>query len=364
MEKKYIKIKMKDINNFLDKDPFSLGKKDKNYQFRKIFNKITHHHYNKSEKYRKILNFLGYDFSLKNNLENFPYLPIRLFKNFDLISIDKKDIFKTLNSSGTSGSNLSKIYLDKENANLQIKVLNKIINRILGKDRIPMLIIDKKIENQNRSKFNARSAAIRGFSIFGKNHTYLLDGQENIDYKGLIKFIDKFGGRPFFIFGFTSFVYENLVKKLDNKLKKFNFSNGILLHGGGWKKMENLNITNQTFKKKLLKKFKLSSIYNYYGLVEQTGSIFIECPHCNAFVASIFSDVLIRNKNFEIVEDGQKGLVQLCSILPTSYPGHNILTDDIGEILKEKNKKCKLKGKHFLIHGRVKNTEIRGCSDV
>ena len=53
LEKKYIKIKMKDINNFLDKDPFSLGKKDKNYQFRKIFNKITHHHYNKSEKYRR-----------------------------------------------------------------------------------------------------------------------------------------------------------------------------------------------------------------------------------------------------------------------------------------------------------------------
>ena len=60
---------------------------------------MNHHHYNKSEKYRKILNFLGYDLSLKNNLENFPYLPIRLFKNFDLISIDKKNIFKTLNSS-------------------------------------------------------------------------------------------------------------------------------------------------------------------------------------------------------------------------------------------------------------------------
>ena len=47
--------------------------------------------------------------------------------------------------------------------------------------------------------------------------------------------------------------------------------------------MEDLNISNLTFKKKLLKKLKLKSIYNYYGLVEQTGSIFIECPHCNAF---------------------------------------------------------------------------------
>ena len=29
--------------------------------------------------------------------------------------------------------------------------------------------------------------------------------------------------KPFFIFGFTSFIYENLIKKLDNKLQEFNF---------------------------------------------------------------------------------------------------------------------------------------------
>ena len=243
-------------------------------------------------------------------------------------------------------------------------MLNKIVNSILGKERLPMLIIDKKIENKNRSKFNARSAAIRGFSIFGKEHTYLLDNNENIDYKSLKIFLDKFGKKPFFVFGFTSFVYDNLINKLNTKLFHNNFSKGILIHGGGWKKMENLNINNLTFKETLSKKLKLTSIFNYYGLVEQTGSIFIECPHCNAFVASIFSDVFIRDKNFEIVKDGKKGLVQLCSILPTSYPGHNILTDDIGQIVNKKNKNCKLKGKHFLIHGRINNAEIRGCSDI
>ena len=355
---------MNEIYKFLEIEPFSLDKKEKNLEFIKILNKIVSHHYNNSERYKKILDFFGYSLKFENHIEKFPYLPIRLFKNFDLLSIDKKNIFKTLNSSGTSGSNLSKIFLDKENANLQVKVLNKIVNRILGKERLPMLIVDKKIESQNRLKFNARLAAIRGFSIFGKNHAYLLDDKGNINYKILKQFFDEYGKKPFLIFGFTSFIYENLIKKLDNKLFKFNFSNGILLHGGGWKKMENLNISNLTFKKKLFKKLKLKSIYNYYGLVEQTGSIFIECPHCNAFVASIFSDVFIRDKNFEIVRDGKKGLVQLCSILPTSYPGHNILTDDIGQIINKKSKKCKFKGKHFLIHGRVKNSEIRGCSDI
>ena len=45
---------------------------------------------------------------------------------------------------------------------------------------------------------------------------------------------------------------------------------------------------------------------------------------------------LIRDKNFNILEKNQKGLVQLISLLPTSYPGHNILTEDVGEIIDRK----------------------------
>ena len=40
-------------------------------------------------------------------------------------------------------------------------------------------------------------------------------------------------------------------------------------------------ITNIKFRNKALIKLKISIIYNYYGLVEQTGSIFLECPKCN-----------------------------------------------------------------------------------
>ena len=116
--------------------------------------------------------------------------------------------------------------------------------------------------------------------------------------------------------------------------------------------------------KKTVKKIKLKNIYNYYGLVEQTGSIFIECKKCGCFVTSIFSDILIRDKHFNILSNGKKGIIQLFSLLPTSYPGHSILTEDIGEIKGEDDCKCGLKGKYFLVHGRAKKSEIRGCSDV
>ena len=128
--------------------------------------------------------------------------------------------------------------------------------------------------------------------------------------------------------------------------------------------MEQLKINNNIFKKKLIEKTKLDKIHNYYGLVEQTGSVFIESRKCGYFHTSVFSDIFIRDKKFNVVENRKKGLIQLISLLPTSYPGHNILTEDIGEIIGEDDCKCGLKGKYFLVHGRAKEAEIRGCSDI
>ena len=57
-------------------------------------------------------------------------------------------------------------------------------------------------------------------------------------------------------------------------------------------------------------------------------------------------------------------MVQLISVLPTSYPGHNVLTEDIGMIVKNNNCDCEKKGKRFKIFGRLKKSEIRGCGDA
>ena len=52
------------------------------------------------------------------------------------------------------------------------------------------------------------------------------------------------------------------------------------------------------------------------------------------------------------------------SLLPVSYPGHNILTEDIGILHGVDNCKCGRKGKYFSVLGRVEGTEMRGCSDA
>ena len=352
------------IDSLQKLNPFGINKRKKNKIYIDCIKSLSLHHYRCCKKYKKIINNLKFKIKNNNKLEDFPMLPVRIFKKFDLKSVPEKKIVKKLVSSGTSGQELSKIYLDKKNANNQVRVLGKIMSTILGNERLPMLIIDQNPKILDRSVFNAKSTAIYGFSIFGINHCFLLDKENKIDYISLNNFLKKYGKDKFLIFGFTSLVYENLIKKLSVNLLKSNFQNGILIHGGGWKKMEKLNVNSSILKKKLIEKINLNKIYNYYGLVEQTGSIFIESKKCGYFHTSIFSDIFIRDKKFNVLKNKKKGLIQLMSLLPTSYPGHNILTEDIGEIIGEDNCKCGLKGKYFLVHGRIKEAEIRGCSDI
>jgi len=339
-------------------NPFSLKGEEKKVIFKKYLNELTRHHYKKSSLYKKILNGFNYKYRQSYEIDKLPFLTTNLFKEVNLKSITSKKIFKILLSSGTSGSSRSKIYLDRENASSQRMVLSKIMTHFIGKNRLPMLIINQDIDHE-KEKFDAKSAAIRGFSIFGKDHHYLLDSQNKINNQVLNQFLEKFGKNKFLIFGFTGDVYSAFFDNLDSK-KKIDLRNGILIHGGGWKKLEDKKISNLLFKKKFLKKYNLKKIINYYGLVEQVGSIFFECPKCNVFMCSNFSDIIIRDKNFKQLKNGE-GIVQLISLLPKSYPGHNILTEDLGEITKCK---CGFKGKCFTIKGRIKNSEVRGCSNV
>ena len=63
------------------------------------------------------------------------------------------------------------------------------------------------------------------------------------------------------------------MKKLDKEKLEKHFSNAVIIHGGGWK-MEKLKISKDTLNKKLKKNLNIANIINYYGLIEQTGSIF------------------------------------------------------------------------------------------
>ena len=273
-------------------------------------------------------------------------------------SINKSQIFKTLLSSGTSGDK-SKIILDKKNAFNQTRVLIKIFNDFFEKkNRLPMIIVDKP-KTKNKNIFLASEVASTGFSFLGKDYFYLLNEKNEIRFEDLKNYIKKYKNSEILIFGMTAFIWQHLI--IQNK-QNFNLSNAIILHGGGWKKIYDQNANKLNFKKLLKKKYNINRVHDYYGMVEQTGSIFFECER-GFFHTSIFSDVLVRDKDFKICNNRKKGIIQVISVLPSSYPGHSILTEDLGIIYGLNNCKCGRSGKFFKINGRLARAEARGCGN-
>lgn len=323
-----------------------------------VFKSLTKHHFKRCINYKKIVSQIFGKKKIKAT-QDVPYISVNVFKNLELKSIKNNQIHKIMLSSGTTGKN-SRIYLDKQNSKDQIEVLNNTFKKFVSNERLPMLIVGQNPLLLKKNSFNAQSAAIIGFSIFSSKIFYLINEHGEIDEKILDDFIKYTSTKNFFIFGFTFNIFNILIKKLK---KKFNFEKGILIHGGGWKKLEDIKISNEKFKYLLNKKFKLKKIINYYGLIEQTGSIFFECKK-GYFHTSDYNDILTRDENFQILKNKKKGLVQLLSTIPKSYPGHSILTEDIGTIIGEDDCKCGIKGKFFKIYGRVKRSEIRGCSNI
>ena len=348
---------------YFEENPFSWRAEEKKEKLSKLLNNLNKHHYKNCKNYRRILNAFSFKSFKEKDLESLPFLPVNIFKSVDLKSVSEKNILRVMHSSGTTSSNRTKIYLDKNNAVLQSKVLAKIVSDFIGKKRLPMLVIDKKENMTTKENFSAKTAAIRGFSIFAKNMTFALNRHDQLDLGKLKEFSRKYKNERVIIFGFTYAVYRDFLKEIKRNKINIKFPQGLLLHGGGWKKMEKERIDNATFKNMVDEILSVKKVHNYYGLIEQTGTIYMECE--KGFLhASNFSDIFIRKRVIEKPVKFQKGMVQLISPLAISYPGHNILTEDIGKVYGEDNCKCGRKGKYFHIFGRLEKAEIRGCSDT
>lgn len=352
------------IEDFYQYSPYELDKNQREELLLKELKELTNHHMNLCTPYRSIIKSMGVDVEQIKKVSDIPFFPVRLFKEVDLLSIPRENVFKTMTSSGTTGQAVSKIFVDKETAMMQQKVMIKILSDYLGKKRIPVLVIDTPSVVKNRNLFTARGAAIIGLNVMATKMVYVLNDDMSLNMDVLSEFMDKYGDQKFLIFGFTFMVWQHFYKELCKVDKKMDMSNGWLMTGGGWKKLESDKISREEFKKSFLEQCRIEHFLDHYGMVEQTGCIYAECE-CGHLHTSIYSDIIPRRyQDFSPCEIGEKGILQVLSVLPHSYPGHSLLTEDEGIILGEDDCPCGRKGKYIKILGRLKQAELRGCSDT
>lgn len=318
---------------------------------------LTKHHISNCDLYKKICNSLYPRVSVARGLDEIPPLPTTLFKRVQFKSVADDQVFRVFRSSGTNGLQ-SSVVLDIETARLQEQTLSAIMKFWLGNTRRPMLLVDSP---SILSGDSARSAAIRGMFKFGRNHHWLLDEEGNVDRASLDAWMAHVGSTGFFIFGFTFVVWKSLMSE---DLNGVEFGDSVLFHGGGWKRLEDSAVSRNDFRSELQRKLGIKHVKDYYGLVEQLGNIWVESSP-GLFSPSSSSFALIRDPDtLEIVTDGSPGLIQLFSSIPKSYPGHSLLTEDIGRIVLNEHRPDLFGNWGLEVLGRLPKTQARGCSDA
>lgn len=323
----------------------------------------------KNENVNSMYNKLGVDINAINSLEEIPFIPVNMFKHFELRTCCEENVVRILNSSSTTGNVPSKIYINKETSIRQSQGVISTLTSYLGSYRRPLLIIDSKEINLKSDSLNARGAAIRGVSSFGKSLTYVMDLVDDnlvLNVERLKEFEEKYKDIDILVYGFTYIIWTRFVKVLKEKDIKLNMPKIKLLHSGGWKKLKDQKVEKEEFNEAVAQIFGTlpENIIDFYGMVEQLGVVFLDCEYGYKHVPD-FGEIIIRDfSTLKEVEKGQCGFIEVMSCLTSSYPGQAILTEDIGEFIGTDDCKCGRMGKYFKFKNRVEKSETRGCGDT
>ncbi|MGN0363270.1 MAG: acyl-protein synthetase [Bilifractor sp.] len=352
------------LDELLKLEPYSLSGAEKEIVYQQLMPALSAYHAERCPAYAAFLRAFSCDPG-RTAYTDIPPLPTGAFKQMDLKSIHDEEVYKVVTSSATTGTRPSRIYLDAATSARQQVALYKILSDFMGTKRRPYLVLDTGAVFRNRQMFSARGAGILGFSLMASSRCYALDEKMELDLPAVERFLEDNVGRPVLLFGFTYMIWKYFVLPMEKRGLRLALPPGsLLVHGGGWKKMQEQAVSEPVFNERVRGVLGEIGISDYYGMAEQTGCIMMECAYGHMHVSN-FSEVLVRDPiDHHLLPDGERGILEVLSPLPSSYPGHLLLTEDMGRILGEDDCPCGRKGKYIRIEGRIPRSEVRGCSDT
>lgn len=304
------------------------------------------------------------------SIADLPFLPVGIFKaDPPPALIGPQEVKRTLFSSATTGQTPSRVVLDGATARRMSKGIVTILRDFIGPARRPYLVIDTPDSSSTEPELGARGAAIQGLISFATETVYCLRGgdtEPTLDSEKLLECAQRWGQSEVLVYGFTYVIWNYFVRPLRSRGIRLDIPNARVLHSGGWKRLEAEAVTKELFSNEVASVFgcPASNVIDFYGMVENVGVIYPDCQCGNKHVP-IFAEVVVRNPlTLQPVQAGEQGLVQVCSVLPTSFPGFLLLTEDIGEIVDYQECPCGRRGTCFRFVKRMPKAELRGCGNV
>lgn len=359
------------IESLLIQPPYAVDPQERHSALLALLKKELAYACERNPRFRNYVEHCPDDFRAANTIADLPYLPVGVFKaNPPLALVAASEIKRTLTSSATSGQVPSRVVLDATTAKRMTKGVITIIRDFIGPARRPYLVIDTPENLTPQAELGARAAAIQGLGSFATEVVSCLradqQGDLSLDLDKLLSCAEKWKGTDVLVYGFTYVIWTHLVQPLQRQGVTLGIPNVHVLHSGGWKRLEQQAVTKAVFARDVASVFGCSAdrVIDYYGMVENVGVVYPDCEYGNKHVPA-FAEVIVRNPlTLATAETGEQGLVQVCSVLPTSFPGFLLLTDDMAEIIGYDGCPCGRRGTHFRFARRVPKAEVRGCGNL
>jgi hypothetical protein len=360
-----------EIDKIITSCQYNLLNKDKSKLLLSILREELKYATDNNPHIRSYFDKLGIKISDIRLLKDIPFIPVQIFKEFDLLTCKKEDVVRVIRSSGTTNQVPSKIPLNKATSLRQMKALIATLKFYLGNKRRPFLVIDTEDVNKaNFTDLTARGAAIQGLSSFAKRTYFLLkkysSGELILDTDLIKEILDQLKNEEIYVFGFTFIIWSIFYPQINSASINLNFKSVKLFHSGGWKRLKSQSVSKEIFNQKISEIFctDKGNIIDFYGMAEQTGVIFLDCEYQNKHVPD-FAEVIIRNPlTLEECKIDEIGLIEVLSVLSDSYYSQGVLTEDLGILKGIDDCPCGRKGKYFQFISRVEKAEIRGCGDT
>lgn len=325
----------------------------------------------RSQPFRNYVENWPTDYSGSRRIADLPFLPVGVFKsNPPLALVPSGDITRTLTSSATTGQTPSRVVLDAATAKRMTKGMMTIIRDFIGSARRPYLVVDTPATLSSSGELDARGAAVQGLRSFATEVVCCLSsdvaGQLRLETERLLDSAAKWKDNEVLVYGFTYVIWNHLVKPLESAGITLHLPNARILHSGGWKRLQQQAVTKDAFARGVAAAFggPIDRVIDFYGMVENVGVVYPDCELGNKHVPA-FAEVIIRDQlTLQPVAVGQRGLVQICSVLPTSFPGFLVLTEDIAELIHRDGCPCGRRGTAFRFVSRAPKAEVRGCGNL
>jgi hypothetical protein len=359
------------IDRLFSESPYSLDSERRQECLLSLFKSEIAYACEKNASYANYVENWPTDFRTAERIADLPYLPIGVFKSDPPLSlVSSEEVKRTLTSSATTGQVPSRIALDSATSRRMSKGALTIVRDFIGPARRPYLVIDTSDNLAAQAQIGARGAAIQALRSFATETVcglqHISDGEAQLDVDRILACAEQWKRSEVLVYGFTYVIWTEFVQPLKRAGIKLDLPNARVLHSGGWKRLQQQAVTHDAFSRDVASVFgcPVSNIIDYYGMVENVGVIYPDCEYGNKHVPA-FADVIVRDPlTLAPVAAGGKGLIQVCSVLPTSFPGFLLLTEDTAEVISYDGCECGRKGPSFRFAGRVPKAEMRGCGNL